>query len=414
MNFFDIIFGIISILIGYFLGGILPSYIFGKLKGIDIREEGTKNAGTSNAFKVLGLKYAIPTALYDTLKGLLAMLVAYSLGAPFIFVQLSGIATILGHVFPPPFPHYIKNFRGGQGNATATGILLYYLVVYFSVSFDTFFRLFIVIGLLLVLLVIFTYISKSGSLMPAILFPLLGFSVFVIFPTSGYNLFFVLILIHIGTVGMYKVITEKKLVIKDEVFLSSWWRVAIRPATLLFLVFWLISAVIGIILIGIVTLCFVFLDLSRFISKQTQELLTVKVKTIFRKGEEKKFSSMTIFLISTFIMVFIFGEMIKQPEVAITTLVFLVFGDLFAKVFGLAYGRHKILGKTIEGTLAYCGALIICCYILYNTIDISLPVLVVGAIAAPFAELLPLGMNDNFTVPIISGTVMTVAIFFML
>ncbi|MFW9825033.1 MAG: glycerol-3-phosphate acyltransferase [Candidatus Thorarchaeota archaeon] len=407
MEFFDILIGIISILIGYFLGGILPSYIFGKLKGIDIREEGTKNAGTSNAFKVLGLKYAIPTALYDTLKGLLVMLVAYSLGAPFVFVQLSGIATILGHVFP-----FYLQFRGGQGNATATGILLYYLVVYFSVSLDTFFRLFIVIGLLLVLLVIFTYISKSGSLMPAILFPLLGFSVFVIFPTSGYNLFFVLILIHIGTVGMYKVITEKKLVIRDEVFLSSWWRVAIRPATLLFLVFWLISDVIGIILIGIVTLCFIFLDLSRFLSKQTQELLTVKVKTIFRKGEEKKFSSMTIFLISTFIMVFIFGEMINQPEVAITTLVFLVFGDLFAKVFGLAYGRHKILGKTIEGTLAYCGALIICCYILYNTIDISLPVLVVGAIAAPFAEILPLGMNDNFTVPIISGTVMTVAIFF--
>ena len=178
MDFFDIIIGIISILIGYFLGGILPSYIFGKLKGIDIREEGTKNAGTSNAFKVLGLKYAIPTALYDTLKGLLAMLVAYSLGAPFIFVQLSGIATILGHVFP-----FYLQFRGGQGNATATGILLYYLVVYFSVSLDAFFRLFIVIGLLLVLLVIFTYISKSGSLMPAILFPLLGFSVFVIFPT---------------------------------------------------------------------------------------------------------------------------------------------------------------------------------------------------------------------------------------
>ncbi|MHA2391280.1 MAG: glycerol-3-phosphate acyltransferase [Promethearchaeota archaeon] len=407
MDFFDILIGIISILIGYFLGGILPSYIFGKLKGIDIREEGTKNAGTSNAFKVLGLKYAIPTALYDTLKGLLAMLVAYSLGAHFIFIQLAGIATILGHVFP-----FYLQFRGGQGNATATGILLYYLVVYFTVSLATFFRLFIVIGLLLILLVIFTYVSKSGSLMPVILFPPLGFSVFTIFPTSGYNLFFVLILVHIGTIGMYKVITEKKLVIKDETFLSSWWRVAIRPATLLFLVFYLMSSVVGIILIGIVTLCFVFLDLSRILSKQTQELLTVKVKTIFRKGEEKKFSSMTIFLISTFIMVFIFGEMINQREVAITTLVFLVFGDLFAKVFGLAYGRHKILGKTIEGTLAYCGALIICCYILYNTIEISLPVLIIGAIAAPFAELLPLGMNDNFTVPIISGTVMTVAIFF--
>ena len=54
MNFFDIIIGVLSILIGYVLGGILPAFIFGKTKGIDIRKEGTKNAGTSNAFKVLG------------------------------------------------------------------------------------------------------------------------------------------------------------------------------------------------------------------------------------------------------------------------------------------------------------------------------------------------------------------------
>jgi glycerol-3-phosphate acyltransferase PlsY len=408
MNVFDILIGILSIIIGYFLGGILPAFIFGKFKGIDIREEGTKNAGTSNAFKVLGLKYAIPTALYDTFKGLIAMLIAFSLGADHIFIQISGLAAILGHVFP-----FYLQFKGGQGNATATGILLYYLVVYFTISLETFFRIFLVITLLIILLIIFTYVSKSGSLMPVVLFPLLGYSVFTIFPTSGFNLFFVIILIHIGTIGMYKVITERKLVITDERFLSSWWRVAIRPATLLFLVFYFVfSPTVAIILIGIVTLCFVFLDLSRFLSKQTQELLTVKVKTIFRKGEEKKFSSMTIFLISTFIMVFIFGAMLNQIEIAITTLVFLVFGDMFAKIFGLAYGRHKLFGKSVEGTLAYCGAVIICCYILYTSLDISLPVLIIGAVAAPFAELLPLGMNDNFTVPIISGTIMTVAVFF--
>ena len=146
--------------------------------------------------------------------------------------------------------------------------------------------------------------------------------------------------------------------------------------------------------------------------KQTQELLTVKVKSIFRKAEEKKFSSMTIFLISTFILVFIYGQF--DIAIAITTLVFLVFGDMFAKIFGLAYGRHKLFGKSVEGTLAYIGAVIICSYILYTSIDISLPVLIVGAVAAPFAEVLPLGMNDNFTVPILSGAVMTaVKIFFL-
>ncbi len=404
MAIFDIIISIISIAIGYFLGGILPSFIFGKLKGIDIREKGTKNAGTSNAFKVLGLTYAIPTALFDTLKGLLAMLIAFSLGAEHIIIQISGLAAIAGHVFP-----YYLHFRGGQGNATATGILLYYLVYYFSVSIAQFWQFFYVILLLIVLLVIFIYISKSGSLMPMVLFPLLGYAVFYIYPTSGFNLFFVIILIHIATIGMYKVITEKKLVITDERFLSSWWRVAIRPVSLLFLIFYFIDVQLGLTVIGVVSLSFIALDIFRFLHKRTNILLTEKTTAIFRKGEEKKFSTMTLFLISTFVIVLFF-----DLEIAITSLIFLVFGDMFGKIFGLAYGRHKIFEKTFEGTLAFYGSIIIFGYILYTMFNVPLLILISGGIAAPLIELLPIGINDNFTVPIISGAVMTATKVFFL
>jgi glycerol-3-phosphate acyltransferase PlsY len=404
LNFFDIIIGILSILIGYFLGGILPAFIFGKLKGIDIREEGTKNAGTSNAFKVLGLTYAIPTALFDTFKGLLAMLIAFILKADHIFIQISGLAAIAGHIFP-----YYLRFRGGQGQATATGILLYYLVYYFTVSLTQFVQFFTVILLLIVLLIIFIYISKAGSLMPVVLFPLLGYSVFYIYPTSGFNLFFVIILVHIGTIGMIKVITEKKLVITDERFLSSWWRVAIRPVSLLFLIFYFIDVQLGLSLIGIVSLCFIALDIFRFLHKRTNVLLTEKTTAIFRKGEEKKFSTMTIFLISTFIIVLIF-----EFEIAITSLIFLVFGDMYGKIFGLAYGRIKIFEKTFEGTLAFYGSVIIFGYILYTAFNVPLLILISGGIAAPLIELLPIGINDNFTVPIISGAVMTATKIFFL
>jgi len=404
LDFFDIVIGILSILIGYFLGGILPAFIFGKLKGIDIREEGTKNAGTSNAFKVLGLTYAIPTALYDALKGLLAMLIAFSLEADHIIIQISGLAAIAGHVFP-----FYLQFRGGQGNATATGILLYYLVNYLTVSMTQFWQFFFVIFLLVVLLITFSYISKAGSLMPIVLFPLLGYSVFYIYPTSGFNLFFVIILVHIATIGLYKVITEKKLVITDERFLSSWWRVAIRPVSLLFLIFYFIDIQLGLSVIGIVSLCFIALDIFRFLHKRTNILLTEKTTVIFRKGEEKKFSTMTIFLISTFITVLLFDF-----EIAITSLIFLVFGDMFGKIFGLAYGRHKIFEKTLEGTLAYFGSVIIFSYILYTALDVPLLILISGGIAAPLIELLPIGINDNFTVPIISGAVMTATKMFFL
>jgi glycerol-3-phosphate acyltransferase PlsY len=404
LDVFEIIIGILSVIIGYFLGGILPAFIFGKLKGIDIREEGTKNAGTSNAFKVLGLTYAIPTALYDTLKGLLAMLIAFLLGADHIFIQISGLAAIAGHVFP-----FYLQFRGGQGNATATGILLYYLVNYLTFSMNQFWQFFFVIFLLIVLVVIFSYISKAGSLLPMVLFPLLGYSVFYIYPTSGFNLFFVIILIHIATIGMYKVITEKKLVITDERFLSSWWRVAIRPVSLLFLIFYFIDVQLGLSVIGIVSLCFIALDIFRFLHKRTNILLTEKTTAIFRKGEEKKFSTMTIFLISTFIIVLLF-----ETEIIITSLMFLIFGDMFGKIFGLAYGRHKIFEKTLEGTLAYFGSVIIIGYILYTAFDVPLLILISGGIAAPLIELLPIGINDNFTVPIISGAAMTATKIFFL
>ena len=396
MDGIEVLLGILSLIIGYLLGAILPAYLFGKLKGIDIREEGTKNAGTANAFRVLGLPYAIPTALYDALKGLLAILIAAYIGAPFIFMQISGLFAILGHVFP-----FYLRFRGGEGNATATGLLIFYLVNYIIVGLEIFY----VVIYIVILVVIFTYISKSGSILPVIVFPLLGYSVFIIYPQSHFNIFFCIVLLHIASIGMYKVITEKKLVITDEEFLSSWWRVAIRPVALLFLLFYFIfSREVALTLIGIVTLCFVALDLSRFLSKQTKELLTVKVKSIFRKGEEKKLSSMTIFLISTFIVV-----LLLDIEIAITTLVFLTFGDMYSKIFGLAYGRHKLFDKTIEGTLAYSGAIMILGYFIYTAIDISLLVLIIGGITATISEFLPLGMNDNFTVPIIGGAVMTVA-----
>ncbi|MFW9819960.1 MAG: glycerol-3-phosphate acyltransferase [Candidatus Thorarchaeota archaeon] len=398
MDAVELILSVLSLIIGYILGSILPAFFFGKLKGIDIREEGDKNPGTTNAFRVLGLPFAILTAIYDTLKGLLAMLIAFYLGVNLIFWQITGIMVIIGHVFP----FYLK-FRGGQGNATATGLLLFYLVNYLFISLD----LFYVLIFLLILVIIFTYISRAGSLLPVILFPVLGYSVFIFYPTSGFNLFFVLILVHIGTVGMYKVITEKKLVIKDEAFLKNWWRVAIRPVSLLFLIFVYIDRGIGLSLIGIVSLCFIALDILRFLHKRTNVLLTEKTQAIFRKGEEKRFSSMTIFMISTFVIVLFF-----EIEIAVTSLVFLVFGDMFGKIFGLAYGRHKIFEKTLEGTLAHIGVVIAAGFILYTSIDIHILILISGGIAAPLIELLPIGINDNFTVPIISGAVMTAVDFF--
>ena len=400
MNTIEIIIGLLSILIGYLLGTINPGYFLGRLKCIDIREEGTGNAGTSNVRIVLGVKYAMLTAFYDTFKGIIAIFFALGIGADFVFAQVSGFAAIIGHIFP-----FYMQFRGGQGIATATGIMLLYFFTQYLVTIE-FFYLFCYSS---AIYVIFYSASRVKKSMPMIfVMPVYGYAIYLHYPNNPYNIFCWIILVFLFLFGIYSVITLKMFNIEDEDFKSHWWRVAIRPVSLLFLLFYFVySETVALTLIGIVSLCFIALDISRFLSRQTQELLTVKIKAIFRKGEESKFSSMTIFLISTFISILLF-----EIEIAIAAIVFLVFGDIFSKIFGLAYGRHKLFDKSVEGTLAYLGTVLICGYFVYNIVDITLFVLITGGIAATISEFLPLGMNDNFTVPIISGSVMTALMVF--
>lgn len=408
--------GIIFLILGYLVGSVNPGYIFGKVaKKIDIREHGTKNAGTSNAFKVLGLGYAIPTAIYDALKGILMMYFAYLTFAQvsggitqetFIFIQVTGLMAIAGHIFP----FYLK-FRGGQGLATATGILLYYIAIYFVTDFFGLLAPFIIIC---VLSGMFYFITHIGHIIPIIVLPVFGWAVFVTFPGNPYNLFFWILLVQFIIIGIIDVIRRKdEIKIDDETVKTHWWRIATRPFAMFFVMFYILyDQMIALMIIGIVGLVFIAMDLSRILHQGTEELLTQKIKRIFRKEETKKFSSMTIFLVAFFIMVLLF-----EKEIAIASASFLVFGDMFSKLFGLAFGRHysKRLNKSLEGTLAFYGVAIIIGYILYTTLDptkISLAVIFTGVVVAPLAELFSGRINDNFTVGIISGATMTAVKFF--
>ena len=106
---------IIAILIGYAFGCIQPAYFLGKMIGkMDIREQGSGNAGASNITAIMGWKYGVIVGLVDILKGIFAVLVVRWIypDSPDL-AYLSGIMAILGHIFP----FYLK-FRGGKGVAT--------------------------------------------------------------------------------------------------------------------------------------------------------------------------------------------------------------------------------------------------------------------------------------------------------
>lgn len=116
---------IICVLIGYACGLIQTGYIVGKLNGIDIREYGSKNAGTTNVLRTMGAKFGILVFIGDALKCILAveicrLIFRNSCSDIIMLLELYGaFGTILGH----NFPFYMK-FRGGKGIAATAGLII--------------------------------------------------------------------------------------------------------------------------------------------------------------------------------------------------------------------------------------------------------------------------------------------------
>lgn len=134
-------------LTGYLLGSIPTSILAGKLlKGIDIREHGSGNAGATNVFRVLGWKAALAVMLVDVGKGVVATLFApkilfVTISFNFVYLQLlAGLVAVLGHIWT-----IFAGFRGGKGVGTAAGMLfalypiagLVCLGIFLAVAFST-------------------------------------------------------------------------------------------------------------------------------------------------------------------------------------------------------------------------------------------------------------------------------------
>jgi len=118
---------IIKVILAYLLGSVSGSLLLGKIKKVDIRSQGSGNAGGTNAFRTQGLVFAMGVVLIDIGKGFLAAWWIPALGfggsqavlSPGLLVMACGFAAVLGHVFP-----IWHGFRGGKGAATAVGALI--------------------------------------------------------------------------------------------------------------------------------------------------------------------------------------------------------------------------------------------------------------------------------------------------
>ena len=143
--------------IAYFIGNISPSTIMAKRQGLDIKSEGSGNAGTTNALRVMGKKAGAITCIVDILKGVVAVLIGMLVaGNPGAYI--CALCVFLGHVWP-----IVYKFKGGKGVATAFGAVL-------AVN-----PLLALIALVIVAIVVFASKRMSlGSIVGAVAFAVLA------------------------------------------------------------------------------------------------------------------------------------------------------------------------------------------------------------------------------------------------
>ncbi|MEI6056032.1 MAG: glycerol-3-phosphate 1-O-acyltransferase PlsY [Lentisphaerota bacterium] len=115
-------------IVSYLFGAIPFGFIIGKAKGIDIREHGSKNIGSTNVTRTLGKKWGMLCFLLDFLKGFLPSFIAIFILPKYLdlcgnYADMSVILAIIGSFVGHIFPVYLK-FKGGKGVATGAGALL--------------------------------------------------------------------------------------------------------------------------------------------------------------------------------------------------------------------------------------------------------------------------------------------------
>jgi glycerol-3-phosphate acyltransferase PlsY len=159
-----------------------------------------------------------------------------------------------------------------------------------------------------------------------------------------------------------------------------------------------------IISLGVVTFIFLTFELVRFRAQGINRWFLSLFQPLLREEEASRLSGTSYILIASLIAFLAFPR-----DVAVLALSFLALGDAVATMVGKQVGKSKLLGKTLEGDLAcFVSCLIIGIIFYYAGLNISLLTILVGSVSAAVAEAVPLPINDNLTIPLFAGLMMTV------
>lgn len=151
-------------------------------------------------------------------------------------------------------------------------------------------------------------------------------------------------------------------------------------------------------------------DLIRLKSPKLNALALRVFGKLMRREELKGISANTFYIWGLFAVVLLFPK-----PVALLSVLFLALGDPTAAVVGTLFGKHKIIaGKSLEGSAANFAVSLVATLLagllyFHFSFDRSLLLAVVGGMASAVAELAPIPVNDNFTIPVLSAMLLSIA-----
>lgn len=145
------------------------------------------------------------------------------------------------------------------------------------------------------------------------------------------------------------------------------------------------------------------LDLIRLNVPSINRIVLTKFSSFIRANEEHRLTGTAPYVLGIGLSLYLY-----RMDIAAAAICFLAFGDVAATTIGERYGRTKIGSKSLEGSLAFVAAAVSAGFLLPLVGIAVVPgVILFGAIVAAGVELLPLPVNDNLVIPLVSGGVMT-------
>ena len=299
-------------------------------------------------------------------------------------ILIPAFVVVLGHRFS-----IFLRFRGGGGAAPTAGIVL------FALAYGAWVRLFpidyLVVATAAALLL---FAAVRGLELPGLLLAS------VVWLSLVFTTPWVMETIALGIGGVIlagyalEAISERRLLEWPSDLEIRLWRTAARPFALLFIVIDQVSGRRLVLLImGAVAALFFTLDVVRLLRRRNG------ATRIYKKKEAPRFSSMSLFLASSFLVFLLFPDWI--PYIAFTGI---TVGDFFGKIVGMHYGERKIYHtRTLEGSLAFWSGSLAAGLIVAAFTGVPTLYVIIGSFIAAFVELISVKIDDNFSVSIATG-----------